>query len=229
MSTQPSVRSELAATVTDGARRISEHPYYRGLKDGTLPGAALVHFTLQDSCHLLPSYGRAHARCAALAGDSRRAALLSRMATGALEDCAVRLSGFAETAERLGLPYAAEEGPPPVAPATLGYVSFLGDSCAASIAAGIGALVPSAWLYLLVTDDLLDHHDPGARYASEVRKAHPGDFYREMLDEFLDLADEIAAGASAADRRELVRRAGHAVRYEWAFVDAAWRMESWPF
>ncbi|MEU3465892.1 TenA family transcriptional regulator [Streptomyces sp. NPDC006733] len=229
MSTRTSVRAELAGTVTDGARRISEHPYYRGLRDGTLPGAALVHFTLQDSCHLLPSYGRAHARCAALAGPSRRAALLSRMAAGSLEDCTARLAGFGETAERLGLPYAADDGPPPAAPATLSYASFLGDSCTASLAAGIGALIPSAWLYLLVTDDLLDHHDPASRYAPEVRKAHPGDFYRGMLDEFLDLADEIAAESSAADRRELVRRAGHAVRYEWAFVDAAWRQEAWPF
>ncbi|MEV7603688.1 TenA family transcriptional regulator [Kitasatospora sp. NPDC089797] len=222
------LREELGGLVTDGARRMCEHPYYTGLRDGTLPGAALLHFTLQDSCHLLPGYGRAQARCSALARNGRQAATLSRMATGALEDCAVRLDGLGSTAERLGLALP-PDGPPPIAPTTLGYVSFLAAAGSTSLAAGLGAVLPSAWLYMLVTDDLLARRDPASRYAPEIEKAHPGEFFRGMLDEFLDLAEEVAADSSPAERRELVRNAGHAVRYEWAFVDAAWRREAWPF
>ncbi|MDH6579514.1 TenA family transcriptional regulator [Kitasatospora sp. MAP5-34] len=223
------LREELGPLIADGARRMCEHPYYRGMRDGTLPGEALLHFTLQDSCHLLPGYGRAQARCSVLARGDRQAAVLSRMATGALEDCTVRLAGLRETAGRLGLDLPGGGAVPEVAPTTLGYVSFLGAAGSASLAAGIGAVLPSAWLYMLVTDDLMDRHDPGSRYAEEVRRAHPGEFYRGMLEEFLALAEEVAAGSSAAERAELVRNAGHAVRYEWAFVDAAWRRESWPF
>ncbi|GAB2750817.1 TenA family protein [Kitasatospora kifunensis] len=223
------LREELGALVADGARRLCEHPYYEGLRDGSLPGAALLHFTLQDSCHLLPGYGRAQARCSALARDDRQAAVLSRMATGALEDCTVRLAGLSSTAERLGLELAPDGQPPAVAPTTLGYVSFLAAAGATSLAAGLGAVLPSAWLYMLVTDDLLARHDPCSRYAKEVENAHPGEFYRGMLADFIDLVEEVAAGSSASERRELVRNAGHAVRYEWAFVDAAWRQEAWPF
>ncbi|GAA1268331.1 thiaminase II [Kitasatospora nipponensis] len=225
------LRAELGELMADGARRLCDHPYYQGLRDGTLPGAALLHFTLQDSCHLLPGYGRAQARCSVLARDDRQAAVLSRMATGALDDCTARLAGLHATAERLGLelPLPAGEEKPPIAPTTLGYVSFLGNATAGSLGAAIGAVLPSAWLYMLVTDDLLERHDPGARYAAEVVKAHPGEFYRGMLADFLDLAEQVADTSSAAEQRELVRNAGHAVRYEWAFVDAAWRQEGWPF
>ncbi|QMU78154.1 TenA family transcriptional regulator [Streptacidiphilus sp. PB12-B1b] len=223
------LREELGGFVAEGARRICTHPYYTGLCDGTLPGRSLVHFTLQDSCHLLPSYGRAQARCSALARNGNQARVLSRMATSALEDAEVRLDGFAKTAARLGLPLPTGPAAPAPAPATLAYANFLTAASSTSLAAGVGAVLPSAWLYMLVTDDLLVRHDPFSRYAEEVEKAHPGEFYRGMLGEFLDLAEEVAAGSSAAERAELVRHAELAVRYEWAFVDAAWQLQSWPF
>ncbi|MCQ4084235.1 TenA family transcriptional regulator [Streptomyces sp. RB6PN25] len=223
------LRDELGEMIDETARRICEHPYYRGLRDGSLPGAALVHFTLQDSCHLLPGYGRANARCAALARTARQAEVLSRMATGSLEDCGVRLEAFHKTAARLGLQLPPEPDLPPVAPATLAYTSFLTAASATSLAAGVGALLPSAWLYMLVTDDLVVRYDPFSRYAKEVEQAHPGEFYRGMLEDFLDVAEEISATEGPGGRRELACHAERAARYEWAFVDAAWRLESWPF
>ncbi|MCW7945654.1 hypothetical protein AAW14_27515 [Streptomyces hygroscopicus] len=112
------LREKLADTMALGTGRLLDDPYYRGLADGSPPGRALAHCTLQDLHHLLPNYGRAHARCAALAPDHRHAPMFSRTTTS-LRYCAVRAEGFARAASRLSVPLDQDATEPPIAPATL--------------------------------------------------------------------------------------------------------------
>lgn len=224
---QPPVRTELAAIMRDTARRLVDHPFYRGLADGTLPGAALAHFLQQDHWHVLPAYAAAHARCAALAAEHDHALLFSRMSGGTLEDAERRRERVRRWAGELGLPPV--DGASEPLPTTLGYTSFLHAAPARSLPAGAGAVLPAAWLFLLVTDELLTRRVPGSRYAAVIEEWHPGDAYRGLLEVFLATVEEIAGATSAAGRRELVGHARHAARFEWAHVDAAWRREAWPF
>lgn len=223
----PQVRTELARLVRDTARRLTDHPFYRGLADGTLPEAALAHFLQQDHWHVLPAYAAAHARCAAVAAGHPHALLFSRMGTGTAEDAERRQERVRRWGEDLELPLA--DGAPALLPTTLGYTAFLGAAPARSLPAGAGAVLPAAWLFLLVTDELLTRCVPGSRYATVIEEWHPGDTYRGLVDVFLGAVEEIAAECSPAGRRELVTSARHAAYFEWAHVNAAWRQEAWPF
>ena len=65
--------------------QVLEHPVWAGLRNGTLPGEALVHFVQQDTGYLLPAYARALARCAAVVSDDSHAKLLAHCAFATLE------------------------------------------------------------------------------------------------------------------------------------------------
>jgi thiaminase/transcriptional activator TenA len=223
------LREELDHIVTSSAEQINEHPYYQGMRDGSLPAVVFAHYLLQDSIYVLPSYGKALARCAALVRHHQHAQLLSRMGTISLDSAASTAEGFPQLAERLGLRLRQGEARPPVSPTTLALSSFYTAATVGSPVAAVGALLPSAWLWMLVMDDLLERHDPASRYAEVISTWHPGTGYRQQIDDLLTLVDEVAADSSTAERADLVANVNHAARYEVMSVDAAWRLEPWPF
>ncbi|MFE0021542.1 TenA family protein [Amycolatopsis sp. NPDC059021] len=219
------LRTRLDRLAADAAAQLVDHPYFRGLRDGTLPESVLCQYILQDCCHLLPAYGRALARCAAHAPADRHAELLTGMAAASLSDSANRVSRFRRWCAESGVPIPTD-APPPVAPTTAAYGHYLLSATGGSaFAAGVGALLPSAWLFLLVNDDLLARHDPGSRYAGLITANHPGAGFAAVLEDFLRLAEQ-AAGRGQADEADLLRNCEHAIRYEHAFTAASWRLES---
>ena len=211
----------MSALVRPAADDLLGHPYYRGLLDGTLPPAALSALCRQDAHHLLPTYARALARCAGMARRHDHGQLLTRMALVSFESAAASAAGFAGLAARFGLPDAAA-GAPEIAPPTLHYTGFLMASSAASPAAGLGAVLPSGWLYQLVTDELMARRDPGGRYGELLELMYPGAEFALLIDEFLQLVNEFGAQAWADDRDALLLHVERGVAYERAFVDAAW-------
>ncbi|MFD8081700.1 TenA family protein [Kitasatospora sp. NPDC059722] len=207
---------------------VREHPFFAGLRDGSLPGGALLHFARQDADFLLPAYGRALARCAALAHDHDHALVLTRMAVGTLEARQAMALGYDLMAGELAADGDDSWRTRPADPATHAYTSFFGAASAGSLAEGVGALLPCSWFYLSVADDLRERHDPGGRYASWVSALHPGEDYREVLDGFLALVDDLGRSCSARELAGLERNFAIATRYEWSFVDAALRQLDWP-
>lgn len=208
--------------------KIKDHPFFAGLRDGTLPGEALLHFARQDADFLLPAYGRSLARCAALTHDNHHALVLARMAVGTLEARQAMALGYDLMGGELAAPGDDSWRTRPVDPTTHAYTSFFAAAGASSLAEGIGALLPCSWFYLQIADDLRERHDPAARYAPWVAALHPGEEYREVLEEFLTLVDDLGRSCSAAEIERLERNFTLATRYEWAFVDAALRQLPWP-
>ena len=223
------LREELRSALEPALQNINEHPFATGLRDGTLPGEVLVHFAKQDSEYLLPSYARAVARCAAVAPDNTHAMLLAKMAHGTLEARQGMAMGFELAVEHLQLPADLAAATPEPEPTILGYTSFLTAAGATSLAAGIGATLPCTWLYILTADDLRDRHVPDSKYAGWIEALHPGEEYRELVDEILAMVEEIGKQCSAYEREQLVRNFRYGARYEWAVIDAAWQLRSWPF
>ncbi|GIF07105.1 hypothetical protein [Actinoplanes siamensis] len=205
-------RATVTAALDAAAERLTGHPYYHALRHGTLPDVVYDHFAGQD-LHLLPAYGRAHAGAASTIPGAEAAGFLARMA-------AICLDNAAADAARGG-------GRPEAGPATVAYTSFLAAAAAASPAAALGALLPSAYLQLAVNDDLVTRVVPGTGYEQRVRESHPGDEYRKLVDEFVGLVAGFGAGRCAAEQAELMRHLTVAARFEYAFVQAAWLLESW--
>ncbi|MDA3647679.1 hypothetical protein LZ318_36605 [Saccharopolyspora indica] len=220
------IRDELRSAAEPVLKQIKEHPYWEGLGDGSLPGPALGHFILQDAHHLLPALARGSARCAAIATDDSHSMLLSKFSMGALQARNGMMMAFGMLAPRLGLQ--ADGTIPPIDPATHAYASFFNAASAESLAAGLGALLPCSWFHIQVADDLQQRHDPASKYAMWVKGYHPGDEYRQVLDSFLNVVDEVAERCSPAEREKLVENFTLGARYEWLFAEAAWQLRKWP-
>lgn len=207
-------------------RKVQDHPFWSGLRDGSLPGEALAYFVQQDTGHLLPAYARALARCAAAAPDDADAMLLGQSVAGTLEAKDKLRQSYAELADTLGLP---ELGPPPPAdPATHAHASFFTAASARSFHDGLGALLPMVWFNAEVSDKLKLSAAPGSRYLPWIEVYHPGESYRYAVQAFLDMIDRAGDTCSAEQRQRIVEQFSISIRYEWAFAECCLRQPSWP-
>ena len=171
--------------------KVREHPFWAGLRDGSLPPESLAYFVEQDTGWLLPGYARALARTAAATRWDAHASLLARSVIGTLE-ARDRLRGaYAELAPRLELSTAAES--PEITAPTHAHCSFFHAATAATVAAGMGALLPMVWFNHQISDDLLRRHVPGSRYAEWIKVYHPGEGYQYAVKGFLAAYDELGS------------------------------------
>ncbi|ASO19705.1 thiaminase/transcriptional activator TenA [Actinoalloteichus hoggarensis] len=205
--------------------KVKDHPFWSGLRDGTLPPECLSHFVEQDTGHLLPAYARALARTAAAAPSDAHTALFGRSAFSSLEARDRLRTAYGELAGELGLRAARDDAP--VDPATHAHAAFFAAASATSFVAGVGALLPMVWFNHQVSDDLLARRS-SPRYAPWIEVYHPGEGYRYAVKGFLAMVDAVAEQASERQRRELVEQFSLSIRYEWAFAETAWSRAGWP-
>lgn len=222
------MRAELAAAAGPLAARITGHPFWDGLRRGTLPPAALWHFAEQDAHHVVPAYARALAGCAALAGSDAHGALLASAGSATFGSLPRLNEELPKLAAALGtVPTGAAPARP--APAVHAYTSFMRAAPARSFAAGIGALLPMTWFHLLVCEDLAERHDPNGRYAFWIARYLPeGDYLEHYVESFLTMIEEVASGAAPDERADLLTCFRRAAAHEWNFADSAYNRQSWP-
>ncbi|MGH4024658.1 MAG: TenA family protein [Pseudonocardiaceae bacterium] len=226
------LHEHLQALAEPVLRKVTGHPFWSGIRDGSLPPESLTHFVEQDTGFLLPAYARALARCAAMATDDAHVALLGRSITGTLGARDRLRTRYAELAGQFGAPPPrtgpAGAGPPAVDPGTCAHAAFFQAASARSAASGVGALLPMVWFNLHVSDDLRHNHHPGSRYAPWIEAYHPGADYRHAVHAFLTMADELDEQLSVAGRQELVENFVLSTRYEWLFAETSWTRPQWP-
>lgn len=211
------LQRELARICEPVLREVLDHPFWSGLRDGTLPGEALARFVRQDTGHLLPAYARALARCAASAPDDADTLLLGQSVVGTLEARDGLRAAYGALAAELDLP---PLGPAPaVEPAVAEHAAFFTGSAAASFHAGLGALLPMVWFNAEVSDHLRDHAAPGTRYLPWITAYHPGESYRFAVRAFLDMADRVGEQSPPPLRQLVVDHFARGIRHELAFAD----------
>jgi len=207
-------------------RKVIDHPFWSGLRDGSLPGAALAHFVQQDTAYLLPAYARALARCAATAAEDGHALLFGRSIFGTLEAKDKLRNAYTELAGELDAPPLPADLP--ADPGTHAHASFFAAASATSFHAGVGALLPMVWFNFQVSNDLKERHTPGSKYARWIAVYHPGETYSYAVKAFLGMVDQVGAASSAAQRQQVVDHFTTSIRYEWGFAETNWRQPSWP-
>jgi thiaminase (transcriptional activator TenA) len=220
------LHDELIEIAEPVLRKVIEHPFWSGLRDGTLPAEALTHFVQQDTGFLLPAYARALARCAAVAPEDSHAVLFGQSVFGTLTAKDRLRAAYVELAPKIGVKPPTEQTP--IDPATHAHCSFFKAAAATSLAAGIGALLPMAWFNFNVSNDLSERHQPGSRYEPWIELYQPAEGYQFVVKKFLATADEIGEQCSPAEREQLVGHFSTSIRYEWAFAESAWRQPTWP-
>jgi thiaminase/transcriptional activator TenA len=198
---------------------ILEHPFLRGLADGTLPTAAFERYLLQDAL-FLEDYARALALCGARAADTRDLRMFCRHAAEAIEverNLHERLLGelgvSADGAER--------------SPTCLGYGAFLLQACALRERyEALGAILPCYWIYREAGAALAAAGSPDPRYAAWIA-TYDGAAFQAATRGAIGAADRELRAADGPRLASALRHARVAARFEWKFWDAAWRGEDW--
>jgi thiaminase (transcriptional activator TenA) len=202
---------------------ILEHPFLRGLTDGTLDPAAFAHYVVQDA-HYLRDFARALAVVGGKAPTHADTGMFARHAAGTVD---VELALHASLLPRLGLDASAVAATP-AAPTTQAYTSYLlATAHGGSFAEGLAAVLPCYWIYAEVGAELIERGSPDPRYQSWI-DTYSGDEYTAIVAEALAVADRIGPRLAPDDDARARQHFVTTARYEWMFWDAGWRRERWP-
>jgi thiaminase/transcriptional activator TenA len=201
-----------------------EHPFVRGIGDGTLEVERFKHWVRQDY-RFLVEYARLFGLAAARAPDLET---LTRFADLLQATVRTEMDLHRAYARELGIS-AAELEREPMAPTTRAYTDFLLRVAATGDFAELAAaLLPCMWGFAEIGQTLKARGLPGeSRYARWIEMYADPEFVA-LADWCRHLVDRLGAGADDAARRRMVDAFLTSSRYEYLFWEMAWRHEAWP-
>lgn len=192
------------------ARAVLDHPFVRGIGDGTLPVESFREYVAQDALYL-ESFARAYALALAHSPDRTGMKDFASLVAGVLEE----LELHDAYAARWGVELAGIEP----AGATLAYTDFLLATAALkSVGETCAAMTPCMRLYAFLGRSLAElGYDENNPYAEWIQTySEPG--FETLAAKLEALLDRYAADEPAA--HVAYRRA---MELELAFFEAAWR------
>jgi len=201
-----------------------DHPFVRGIGDGTLDPRKFAHWLRQDYLYLI-DYSRLFAtavlRAPDLAAMTRFSSLLHATLTHEMELHRSYVAEFGITVADLERETKA--------PTTQGYTDFLlRTATAGDYAELLGALLPCTWGYSEVGSELARRGMPSdERYARWIGMYADPEF-AQLADWCRALTDEACAGLPQAALDRVEAAFVTASRYELAFWEMAWIGERWP-
>ncbi|HZU17108.1 MAG TPA: thiaminase II [Candidatus Dormibacteraeota bacterium] len=218
-----SLTDRLWASIEDIFGAILEHPFLRGLTDGSLDRAAFRHYVVQDALYLT-EYARALAVCAARAPDDGAIQMFCEHAAGAIAVERQLHEGFFRDFGLSEEEVQATE----MAPTNLAYTSYLlAVAHGGSFPEALGAVLPCYWIYWEVGKHLLGLGSPDPLYRRWI-ETYGGEEYGDVVRAVLRLADRIGDSLGEVELARVRRRFRETARYEWMFWDMGYRKESWP-
>ncbi len=201
-----------------------EHPFVRGIGDGTLDLERFTHWIRQDYRFLIEYcrlFGLAAARAPDLDTLGRFADLLQATARTEMDlhRAYAREFGISE----------AELEREPMAPTTRAYTDFLLRVAATGDFAELAAaLLPCMWSFAEIGQALQARGRPAEpRYARWIAMYADPQFVA-LAEWCRALVDRLAESAGEATRRRIEEAFLTSSRYEYLFWEMAWRRETWP-
>jgi thiaminase (transcriptional activator TenA) len=201
-----------------------EHPFVRGIGDGSLDLERFRHWVRQDY-RFLVEYCRLFGLAAARAPDLDT---LVRFADLLQTTARTEMDLHRAYAAELGITLAALEREP-MAPTTRAYTDFLVRVAATGEFAELAAaLLPCMWGFAEIGQVLAARGLPAEpRYAKWVRMYADPEF-AALAGWCRGLVDRLACGADDAARSRMEETFLTSSRYEYLFWEMAWSLESWP-
>ena len=214
----------LRALVEPIWRAQHEHPFVRGIGDGTLDVERFKHWVRQDYRFLIEYcrlFGLAAARAPDLETIGRFADLLQATAR-------TEMDLHRAYAREFGISRAELEREP-MGPTTRAYTDFLLRVAAIGDFAELAAaLLPCMWGFSEIGRELAARGlPPEPRYAKWVEMYADPEF-AALADWCRDLVDRLADGAPEEQRRRMEEAFVTSSRYEWQFWEASHKLEGWP-
>ena len=200
-----------------------EHPFVRGIGDGSLPPETFERWVRQDYLYLKEFarvFAWATAKADRLASMSWYAAVLDLTLN-------TEMALHREYAARFGIgeeELEAEE----MWPTTRAYTDFLVRTAAdGDMADLLAVLLPCAWGYAWLGARLSEKERPAdQRYADWIEQYASAEF-QDAAEWLRTETDRVAASASGAKRTRLVELFVMSSRYEHRFWEMCWTGESW--
>ena len=219
----PSFSAELWSGIDGTYQAILDHPFLRGLTDGSLERESFEFYVVQDA-HYLREYSRALSVAAARAPTEGDIAMFNEHAAGAIAvERSLHKSFFAD----FGLSEQ-DVAETPMAPTNVSYTSYLlATAYGGSFPELLGAVLPCYWIYWEVGKELLAEASPDPLYRRWI-ETYGGDEFAAVVRAVLALADRIGPELSSAERGRVARHFATTSRYEWMFWDMGYRRERWP-
>ena len=201
-----------------------DHPFVRGIGDGTLDPQKFAFWLRQDYLYLI-DYARVFAFAAARSPDLATMARFSSLLHETLEtEMDLHRSLVVEFGTTVG--QLAREAK---APTTQGYTDFLlRTATVGDFAELVAALLPCMWGYSEVGQVLAERGRPAdPRYAHWIASySAPG--FADLALWCRDLLDTHAQGLTGEAMGRVTQAFMTSCRYELAFWDMGWRGERWP-
>ena len=219
----------LSVTLRERAARIWErehdHPFVRGLGDGSLDPECFKVWLRQDYIFLI-AYARVVALAAAQSLDIDTMQRFAELLQSSMRD---EMNLHRQYARRFDILEAdlLREAP---APTTRAYTDFLlRVAWEGPLAAIVAALLPCAWGYSEIARRLASAEGTGSetRYREWIQ-TYASDGFADYAEWLRDLLDRLTANASEPERRELSEIFLTSSRYEYLFWEMCHRRETWP-
>ncbi|WP_407269899.1 thiaminase II [Radiobacillus sp. PE A8.2] len=200
------------------------HPFVKGIGDGTLAVECFRHYVMQDS-YYLSHFARVQALGAAKAKDLHTTNRLAAHAQGTYE---AELGLHRKFSELLGITEEEQENfvATPTAYAytshlyRAAYNGHLGDI--------IAAILPCYWIYYEIGERLKEH-TPEEPIYKEWIAAYGGEWFRTLVEEQIARLDEIAETVTDEDRDRMKQHFIISSQYEYGFWEMGYSLEKWPF
>ncbi|MDV2883887.1 thiaminase II [Alkalihalophilus pseudofirmus] len=201
------------------------HPFVKGIGDGTLDIEKFKFFMKQDYVYLI-DYARLFALASMKATSLKNMALFAKMLDATLN---IEMDLHRQYAERLGIS-AEELEATQAAPMTLAYSSYmLSVSERGSLIDLVTAILPCAWSYYEIGKKLAEI--PGAmehEFYGEWITMYQSEEFGEIADWLINLLDELALGLPESELARLEEIFLNTSRFEYMFWDMSYKEESWP-
>ena len=217
----------LAASFTDELwmaskpvyERTLQHPFVRGLTDGSLPRESFLFYLDQDSAYL-HVYGEA---LKSLAKKAPRAEWRKTLESHATDALATEQQLHTSILKSYGLTKATGR----MAPSNYAYTNHLLATVErGKFAEGLAAMLPCYWIYQEVGRELAKKGSKNADYQRWIGQ-YSDPAYAKVVDQVLEMMNAAAAGLDGGRKARLKELFVISARYEYMFWDMAWRREQW--
>ncbi|ASS90853.1 MAG: thiaminase II [Bacillaceae bacterium] len=199
-----------------------DHPFVKGIADGSLPLECFRYYVLQDS-YYLSHFAKVQSYGAAKANDLYTTSRMAQHAQGTFE---AELSLHETFAKQLGITEEEKANFKP-APTAYAYTSHLYRAAInGHLGDIIAAILPCYWLYYEIGEKLKDAKPKEPIYQQWIA-AYGGDWFKQLVEEQIDRLDEIAQQTIEADLKRMEEHFIISSQYELAFWEMAYRLEKW--
>lgn len=202
-----------------------EHPFVKGIGEGTLPKEKFIHYMKQDYVYLI-EYCRVFAIGSAKANDLKTMTMFANLLHGTLN---FEMDLHRQYARKFGIADEELEATKPSATMT-SYTSYmLSQAQLGGVENAVAAVLACAWSYNWIGKQLATW--PGALehelYGDWV-KTYSSDEFTKLANDCIELINEIAKGKSEEELKRLEDIVVKTSQYEYMFWDMAYNVEMWP-